>query len=77
MNKAGFTPLHHAAQQGHSKVYQLLISAGADSKIKTLSNQLTPIDIARRLGYVSIVEQNPTDDANSNTAGISRIKFVE
>ena len=62
-NKAGFTALHHAAQQGHLKVYRMLIQAGAEPNLKTNSN-FTPIDIARRLGYVSIVEEHANDTDN-------------
>ena len=55
-NDADFTPLHHAAQGGHFAVYKLLVEAGARQNIISTSG-LRPIDIAKRLGYVSIVAE--------------------
>ena len=76
-NKAGFTALHHAAQQGHLKVYRMLIQAGAEPNLKTNSN-FTPIDIARRLGYVSIIEEhaNDTDNYDTSVASSEQCKMI-
>jgi len=60
-NDADFTPLHHAAQGGHLTVYKLLVEAGARQNIISCSG-LRPIDIAKRLGYVSIVAEFDIED---------------
>ena len=69
-NNAGMTPLHHAAQQGHAKIYQMLVDAGADQKVQT-KNGYTPIDIAHRLGYVSIIENNQNQMPKSDSGNLS------
>uniref|UniRef100_A0A669ER29 Ankyrin 3 n=1 Tax=Oreochromis niloticus TaxID=8128 RepID=A0A669ER29_ORENI len=51
----GYTPLHQAAQQGHTHIINLLLHHGA------LPNELTnngnsALSIARRLGYISVVD---------------------
>uniref|UniRef100_A0A915EUG7 Ankyrin n=1 Tax=Ditylenchus dipsaci TaxID=166011 RepID=A0A915EUG7_9BILA len=53
--KANYTPLHQAAQQGHNNVVRYLLEHGASPNSKTMSGQ-TPLSIAQRLGYVSVVE---------------------
>ena len=48
----------------------MLIQAGAEAKRKTNSN-FTSIDIARRLGYVSIVEEHASDENLDTSVGSS------
>ncbi|KAH8055806.1 hypothetical protein JL721_10119 [Aureococcus anophagefferens] len=43
----GMTPLHYAAQQGHAKVVEVLIAAGADADARTTGTNLTPLWLAR------------------------------
>ncbi|KPJ00086.1 Ankyrin-1 [Papilio xuthus] len=50
-----FTPLHQAAQQGHTLVIQLLLKNNADPNALSASGQ-TACAIADRLGYISAVE---------------------
>ena len=64
------SPLHHAAQQGHTKVYQMLVESGADQSLTT-KNGYTSIDIAHRLGYVSIIENNQLQLPKSDSGNLS------
>ncbi|CAG5103182.1 Oidioi.mRNA.OKI2018_I69.chr1.g655.t2.cds [Oikopleura dioica] len=66
-NDADFTPLHHAAQGGHLGVYKLLVEAGARQDIVS-SSGMRPIDIAKRLGYVSIAAEFDLEDVNKEEA---------
>ncbi|KAL5964290.1 Ankyrin-3, partial [Taenia solium] len=51
----GCTPLHLAAQQGHSQIIDLLLNAGADPKIRTMQGW-TAAQVAKRQHYPSIFE---------------------
>ncbi|KAH8052103.1 hypothetical protein JL721_10984 [Aureococcus anophagefferens] len=46
----GMTPLHYAAQQGHAKVVEVLIAAGADADARTTGTNLTPLWLAAYRG---------------------------
>ncbi|KAI8483534.1 hypothetical protein Bbelb_387570 [Branchiostoma belcheri] len=46
-NKAGFTPLHLAAEKGDLKVVRVLVREGADVNVQAPVTKLTPLDIAR------------------------------
>uniref|UniRef100_A0A8C7ZSU2 Ankyrin 3a n=1 Tax=Oryzias sinensis TaxID=183150 RepID=A0A8C7ZSU2_9TELE len=56
----GYTPLHQASQQGHSHIVNLLLQHGASpNELTVVSKQTTytqPRSIARRLGYISVVD---------------------
>ncbi|EUB63876.1 Ankyrin-2 [Echinococcus granulosus] len=51
----GCTPLHLAAQQGHSQIVDLLLNAGADLKSRTMQGW-TAAQVAKRQHYPSIFE---------------------
>ncbi|KAM9313284.1 ankyrin-1 [Gastrophryne carolinensis] len=51
----GFTPLHQAAQQGHTDIVTLLLKNGACPNQASL-NGVTPLAIAKRLGYISVTD---------------------
>merc|ERR1711971_774241 len=52
----GYTPLHQAAQQGHSQIVNLLLETGKASPNTVSNNGQTALSIAQRLGYISVVE---------------------
>ena len=52
----GYTPLHQAAQQGHSQIVNLLLETGNASPNTVSNNGQTALSIAQRLGYISVVE---------------------
>uniref|UniRef100_A0A8B9L4R7 Ankyrin 3 n=1 Tax=Astyanax mexicanus TaxID=7994 RepID=A0A8B9L4R7_ASTMX len=55
--KNGYTPLHQAAQQGHTHIINLLLQHGAaPNELTVVSNGNTALSIARRLGYISVVD---------------------
>ncbi|KAK7895326.1 hypothetical protein WMY93_020651 [Mugilogobius chulae] len=51
----GYTPLHQAAQQGHTDIVTLLLKHGAQPNEIT-SNGTSPLGIAKRLGYISVID---------------------
>lgn len=51
----GYTPLHQAAQQGHTLIINLLLEHKASPNVITNQGQ-TALSIAQRLGYISVVE---------------------
>ncbi|XP_056152691.1 ankyrin-3-like, partial [Lampris incognitus] len=53
--KNGYTPLHQAAQQGHTHIINLLLQYGASPNELT-ANGNSALSIARRLGYISVVD---------------------
>uniref|UniRef100_A0A8C7HLQ2 Ankyrin 2 n=1 Tax=Oncorhynchus kisutch TaxID=8019 RepID=A0A8C7HLQ2_ONCKI len=53
--KNGYTPLHQAAQQGHTHIINVLLQHGATPNTTT-ANGNTALSIARRLGYISVVD---------------------
>uniref|UniRef100_A0A8C2H9T7 Ankyrin 3 n=1 Tax=Cyprinus carpio TaxID=7962 RepID=A0A8C2H9T7_CYPCA len=55
--KNGYTPLLQAAQQGHTHIISLLLQHGASpNELTVVSNGNTALAIARRLGYISVVD---------------------
>jgi ankyrin repeat protein len=52
----GMTPLHYAAQQGHAKVVEVLIAAGADADARTTGTNLTPLWLAAYRGKLDAVK---------------------
>uniref|UniRef100_A0A8C4HNB4 Ankyrin-2 n=1 Tax=Dicentrarchus labrax TaxID=13489 RepID=A0A8C4HNB4_DICLA len=51
----GYTPLHQAAQQGNTHIINLLLQNGAKPNAITVNGN-TALGIARRLGYISVVD---------------------
>jgi hypothetical protein len=50
----GYTALHYAALNGDIDMVQLLLAHGAETDLKTIKNQATPIQIATMHGYNDI-----------------------
>jgi ankyrin repeat protein len=55
----GGTPLHHAAEEEHTKVARLLLEYGADVNARNNTGS-TPLHSAARSGRVSLVEPFPS-----------------
>ena len=53
-NEAGETPLHFAADSGHTDVVDLLLARGADASLVEDNGQ-TALQYAAALGYDSVV----------------------
>ncbi|XP_035849608.1 ankyrin-2b isoform X8 [Sander lucioperca] len=53
--KNGYTPLHQAAQQGNTHILNVLLQSGAKPNAITVNGN-TALGIARRLGYISVVD---------------------
>jgi ankyrin repeat protein len=53
-NRTGFTPLHHAAENGSLEAVRVLIGLGADPTWPNLTWQ-RPIDVARERGHQAVV----------------------
>uniref|UniRef100_A0A286XQH5 Ankyrin 3 n=1 Tax=Cavia porcellus TaxID=10141 RepID=A0A286XQH5_CAVPO len=51
----GYTPLHQAAQQGHTHIINVLLQNNASPNELTVNGN-TALAIARRLGYISVVD---------------------
>uniref|UniRef100_I3IVU9 Ankyrin 3 n=1 Tax=Oreochromis niloticus TaxID=8128 RepID=I3IVU9_ORENI len=67
----GYTPLHQAAQQGHTHIINLLLQNGASANELTVNGN-TALSIARRLGYISVVDTlRPVTDENLATMSAS------
>jgi hypothetical protein len=66
---SGYTPLHQAAQQGHSTIVSHLLDKGADPDLLTSQGQ-TALSISQKLGYISVVEalKNVTKAVPSSTS---------
>uniref|UniRef100_A0A8C5HEW6 Ankyrin-3-like n=1 Tax=Gouania willdenowi TaxID=441366 RepID=A0A8C5HEW6_GOUWI len=55
--KSGYTALHQASQQGHTHIINLLLHHGASpNQLTAVSNGNSALSIARRLGYISVVD---------------------
>ena len=52
----GYTPLHHACEQGHGKVAKLLIDEGGDVNKPTFRRGRTPLHYACMEGHLGIVK---------------------
>jgi ankyrin repeat protein len=55
-NFAGWTPLHRAANKGHTEIMQLLIANGADVNAKHDAFETTPLHDAARNGHKEVAE---------------------
>uniref|UniRef100_A0AAY4EFH3 Uncharacterized protein n=1 Tax=Denticeps clupeoides TaxID=299321 RepID=A0AAY4EFH3_9TELE len=51
----GYTPLHQAAQQGNTHIINILLQHGAKPNATTINGN-TALSIAKRLGYISVVD---------------------
>uniref|UniRef100_A0A672T5S0 Ankyrin-2-like n=1 Tax=Sinocyclocheilus grahami TaxID=75366 RepID=A0A672T5S0_SINGR len=51
----GYTPLHQAAQQGNTHIINVLLQHGAKPNAVTMNGN-TALSIAKRLGYISVVD---------------------
>uniref|UniRef100_A0A3B3XRF4 Ankyrin 3a n=1 Tax=Poecilia mexicana TaxID=48701 RepID=A0A3B3XRF4_9TELE len=68
LNRNGYTPLHQAAQQGHTHIINLLLQHGASANDLT-ANGNTALSVAHRLGYISVVDTlRPMTDENLSSA---------
>ncbi|KAK1792438.1 hypothetical protein P4O66_012383 [Electrophorus voltai] len=54
-NGNGYTPLHQAAQQGNTHIINILLQHGAKPNALTMNGN-TALSIAKRLGYISVVD---------------------
>ncbi len=52
VDEAGWTPLHHAAHEGHRAIAKALILAGAD--VNALCGDTTALGLARREGHADV-----------------------
>uniref|UniRef100_A0AAR2KEL3 ZU5 domain-containing protein n=1 Tax=Pygocentrus nattereri TaxID=42514 RepID=A0AAR2KEL3_PYGNA len=91
-NKAGYTPLHQAAQQGHTDIVTLLLKHGAQpNEITTVrtyffvfkyllplcSNGTSALAIAKRLGYISVIDVLKLVTEETTTIEKHRMSFPE
>uniref|UniRef100_I3J835 Ankyrin 1 n=1 Tax=Oreochromis niloticus TaxID=8128 RepID=I3J835_ORENI len=74
----GYTPLHQAAQQGHTDIVTLLLKHGAQPNEIT-SNGTSPLGIAKRLGYISVIDvlKLVTEESVSAVSMKHRMSFPE
>lgn len=66
VDSAGYTPLHYAARNGHSKVCNMLLSNGANPNATTRSLNTTPLHRAALKGHYQIVQMLLNYGANTN-----------
>ncbi|XP_013148945.1 PREDICTED: uncharacterized protein LOC106111412 isoform X1 [Papilio polytes] len=72
----GYTALHHAAQQGHINIVNILLEHKADPNAITVNGQ-TPLDIASKLGYVTVMETlKEVSDPSISAASQEKYKVV-
>ena len=64
----GMTALHWAAERGHQKVLELLISSGAAVNVKTRIGEYTPLHLASRSGHTQVVRELLRAGGNPNAA---------
>uniref|UniRef100_A0A673B2T8 Ankyrin 3 n=1 Tax=Sphaeramia orbicularis TaxID=375764 RepID=A0A673B2T8_9TELE len=70
----GYTPLHQAAQQGHTHIINLLLHHGASPNELT-ANGNSALSIARRLGYISVVDTLKVVTEETLTTQVSKHKI--
>ncbi len=54
--RSGWTPLHRAAEQGHSHLCTLLLDQGADVHARTAMGWFTPLHCCLAHGWVDTAE---------------------
>uniref|UniRef100_A0A8C5KT07 Ankyrin 3 n=1 Tax=Jaculus jaculus TaxID=51337 RepID=A0A8C5KT07_JACJA len=74
--KNGYTPLHQAAQQGHTHIINVLLQNNASPNELTVNGN-TALAIARRLGYISVVDtlKIVTEETMTTTTIIEKHKM--
>ena len=64
----GATPLHAAAERGHSDCIQILLNAGGSSCIETSPEKITPLHLSSQEGHYKCMELLLTAGANVDAA---------
>uniref|UniRef100_A0A8C3AJY5 Ankyrin 3 n=1 Tax=Cyclopterus lumpus TaxID=8103 RepID=A0A8C3AJY5_CYCLU len=72
----GYTPLHQAAQQGHTHIINLLLQRGALANELTVNGN-TALSIARRLGYISVVDTLSTSEKHKINVPETMNEFLD
>uniref|UniRef100_A0A4W4F5K2 Ankyrin-1 n=1 Tax=Electrophorus electricus TaxID=8005 RepID=A0A4W4F5K2_ELEEL len=72
----GYTPLHQAAQQGHTDIVTLLLKHGAQPNEIT-TNGTSALAIAKRLGYISVIDVLKLVTEETTTTEKHRMSFPE
>jgi ankyrin repeat protein len=67
-NGEGYTPLHWAAEYGHTEMVRMLIVKGADINVRSYDGW-TPLDLARAEGHKDVEELIAHHMAGKETAG--------
>jgi ankyrin repeat protein len=53
----GWTPLHHAAQNGHLEIVKVLLKHGADKSLEGKDPELSPWLVAIAAGQTKLIEE--------------------
>jgi len=76
----GMTALHWAAERGHQKVLEVLISSGAAVNVKTRIGKYTPLHLASRSGHTEAVQELLRAGSNPNapttTSGVTPLHLA-
>uniref|UniRef100_A0A8C8FZV8 Ankyrin 1, erythrocytic a n=1 Tax=Oncorhynchus tshawytscha TaxID=74940 RepID=A0A8C8FZV8_ONCTS len=72
--KVGYTALHQAAQQGHTDIVTLLLKHGAQPNEV---NGTSALSIAKRLGYISVIDVLKLVTEETTTTEKHRMSFPE
>uniref|UniRef100_A0A4W5NRG3 Ankyrin 1 n=1 Tax=Hucho hucho TaxID=62062 RepID=A0A4W5NRG3_9TELE len=78
--RVGYTALHQAAQQGHTDIVTLLLKHGAPpNEVTTVSttNGTSALSIAKRLGYISVIDVLKLVTEETTTTEKHRMSFPE
>jgi ankyrin repeat protein len=67
INRQGMTPLHIAAEMGHTKIAEYLVDKGADPEIRNRGDNNTPLDLALAADNLKIVKHLVAAGADPNT----------
>eukprot|EP00743_Colponemidia_sp_Colp-15_P000979 GILK01001081.1.p1 GENE.GILK01001081.1~~GILK01001081.1.p1 ORF type:complete len:557 (-),score=106.73 GILK01001081.1:167-1837(-) len=63
------TPLHIAAEVGHSGIVEILLKAGANVNAEKADTKATPLFVACEKGHINVVKQFVSARANLNARG--------
>ena len=76
----GMTALHWAAERGHQKVIELLISSGAALDTKTRIGKYTPLHLASRGGHGGVtrllLKAGSNPNATTTTSGVTPLHLA-